>query len=246
MEHFDDVVEAKVNLPNLLRNELAKKKNKGVMGFGAMSDPWTKAERKMRLTRQCLEVLNDFSWPVHLTTKSDLCLDDIELLSELAKRNYCCVNFTLTTTDDVLAKIIEPNAPLPSQRISAMKQLHEAGIKVGTIMTPVLPFIEDNEDNILQVIRGTHKASGTFCIGFIGMTMRDRQRVYFYNALDKHFPGIRRRYEKAYGDNYSCSPPDHQKLTQIARNECNKLGLIFDMKDFSFPGKDTSHQTSFL
>ena len=212
VEDFDHVVEAKVNLPELLREELAKKKHKGIMGFGAMSDPWTYAERKMGLTRACLEVLCQFSWPVHLTTKSDMCLRDLDIISEIAKRSYINIVFTLTTADDALARKIEPGAPPPSERLEAMKILADAGVKTGTLMTPVLPYIEDNKENIRQVVQETAGAGGEFCIGYLGMTLRDRQRVYYYSKLDELFPGLRAKYEAAYGESYSCHVPGGAQL----------------------------------
>ncbi len=246
VEQFDEVVEAKMNMPELLKSELAKKRSKGIMGFGAMSDPWTPAEREIELTKRCLEVLKDFSWPVHLTTKSDMCIRDSELLGEIAKRSYCCVAFTLTTTDDTLAKKIEPNASPPSQRLKAMKRLADSGVKVGTIMTPILPFIEDGKENILSIITATQAAGGTFNIGFLGMTMRDRQRAYFYKKLDEHFPNVRKQYEREYGESYSCSVPNDKELTAYARKLCHDIGMVYDMKNFSYPEKKTEVQVSFL
>ena len=247
VEDFDRVVEAKTNLPELLRQELAKKKKKEIMGFGAMSDPWTFAEREMEITRRCLEVLCEFSWPVHLTTKSDMCLRDIELLAEMNKRSWANVVFTLTTADDALAKKVEPYAPLPSARLLAMEKMAEAGISTGTLMTPVLPFIEDTKENILKIIDGTKKAGGGFCIFYLGMTMRDRQRAYFYRQLDALFPGTRQRYEKAYGEDYSCSVPDHGELYDFAKAECEKRGLVYKMKDYQYPNKKKAGvQTSFI
>lgn len=247
VEDFDRVVEAKVNLPEPLRRELAKKKKKEIMGFGAMSDPWTFAEREMKITLKCLEVLCEFSWPVHLTTKSDMCLRDINLLKEIDKRSYTNVVFTLTTADDAIAKKVEPFAPLPSKRLHAMEKMAKAGISTGTLMTPVLPYIEDNEENILKIIEGTKNAGGTFCIFYLGMTMRDRQRAYFYEKLDELFPGTRVKYEKRYGEDYGCSVPDHDRLYEFAKAECEKRNLIYRMKDFSYPYKNKAGvQTSFI
>ncbi len=247
VEDFDNTVEAKTNLPELLRLELAKKKSRGIMGFGAMSDPWTFAERKMKITKECLEVLCEFSWPVHLTTKSDMCKRDIDLLKEISKRSYLCVAFTLTTANDELAKKVEPFAPLPSQRLKAMEVLSKAGIKTGTLMTPILPFIEDNKDGIEKVINSTHDAGGSFNIGYLGMTLRDRQRVYYYNALDKFFPGMRALYEQSYGESYGCSAQNHNDLYEFAKSKCEKLGLVFEMKKFEYPyKKKAGEQTSFV
>ena len=247
VEDFDRVVEAKVNLPELLRLELAKKKRKEIMGFGAMSDPWTFAEREMEITRKCLKVLCEFSWPVHLTTKSDMCLRDIGLLKEMDKRSFANVVFTLTTADDALAAKVEPYAPPPSKRLHAMESLAQAGISTGTLMTPVLPFIEDNEVNLLRIIEDTKNAGGSFCIFYLGMTMRDRQRAYYYERLDALFPGMRRKYEERYGEDYSCSVPGHDSLYEFAKAECEKRGLIYRMKDFPYPQKNKAGvQTSFI
>jgi DNA repair photolyase len=117
----------KGNAIELLKKELSKKKLKGTIGFGSMNDPYMPVESKMQLTRQALEVVSQHRFPVHIITKSNLVTRDIDLLSKISKV-YAAISFTITTADDDLARIIEPNAPSPSSRFEALRLLSENNI----------------------------------------------------------------------------------------------------------------------
>ncbi len=232
INRFDTELLVKKNAPFLLRKELSHKKAKGIIGTGAMSDPYTYYEEKSLVMRKCLEVISEFKYPLNIITKSNLILRDLDLLEQISKAGACVV-FTITTTDDTLSKIVEPYAPLPSKRLKAMKILSEKGIKVGVTLMPVLPFLEDTEKNILSVVREVKKYGGNFIIPGFGVTLRDRQRDYFYKELEKSFPNLKEKYEKKYGNNYSCSPDNVKVLKSIFEKECSILGLETKMRDFA-------------
>ena len=208
IEDFDREVLVKVNAIDLLRKELPSKRVKGTVGTGAMSDPYMPLEADLNLTRQALEVLAQFRYPVHITTKSDLVLKDLDLLCQINQvRALVC--FTITTADDELGKKVEPYAPLVSRRFEAARVLAAHGIQVGITMMPILPFIEDSEENIAQIVTRAHECGVTYILPWFGMSIRTGQREYFYGQLEVLFPGLRERYERQFGDQYGCQSRMH-------------------------------------
>ena len=230
IENFGDVL-VKVNAIELLRKELASKRVKGTVGTGSMNDPYMPAETKFNLTGQALEIIAEFGFPVHIITKSDLVLKDLKTLRRI-NRVHASVCFSVTTADDGLAKKLEPGASLVSDRFKAMETLAAHGISTGVAMMPILPFIEDNEENIAEIVRLTHTHGGTFIIPWFGMSLRDRQRAYYYEQLDRLFPGLRRKYERRFGDRYSCSAINADQLTQAFNQQCAQLGVATRVKRY--------------
>jgi DNA repair photolyase len=230
IEDFRDVL-VKVNAVELLKIELPKKRIIGAIGTGSMSDPYTPAEKRYNLTGQALQVIAQHGFPLHMITKSDMVLKDIETLVEI-NQAQAVVCFTITTTDDGLARKLEPGAPLPSARLKAMQALASRGILVGTALMPVLPFIEDSWENLVNVAEQTAVHGGTFLLPWLGMSLRDRQREYFYTRLDQTFPGLRQRYEHAYGQQYSCAIPHARELYPRLNDLCQRLGLSAHMPYF--------------
>jgi DNA repair photolyase len=229
IENFASV-QVKINAPHLLAKELSRKRRVAVVGTGAMSDPYTPAERNYKMTRRALEIIDNHGFPVHIATKSDLVVRDIDLLKSI-NRKFASVAFTLTTADDSLASVIEPGAPPPSARLAAMKELSGAGIYTGVLLMPVLPFIEDTPENIVSIFEKAHRSGAGFVMPFFGMTLRDRQREYFYSRLDRHFPGLRRRYEQSFGDSYRCMSGKRAQLYRLLRDRCRAVGMACDMRD---------------
>ncbi|NLK94204.1 MAG: radical SAM protein [Clostridiales bacterium] len=242
IDNFDEVI-VKKNAVELLRKELKSRRKKGTIGTGAMSDPYTKSEKDYLLTRGCLEAIAEYSYPVHITTKSNLILRDIDLLTEINKI-YASVAMTITTSDDNLAHIIEPSAPSSTDRFKALGVLSSVGVCTSITMMPILPFIEDTEENILEIVNKADYYGVKHIVPWIGMSLRDRQRDYYYKALDKNFPGVREKYEKKYGDRYSCSSRNIKKLWNILSEACAKYKISLKMP--SYEEKITSIQLSLL
>ena len=230
IENFGDVL-VKVNAIELLRKELASKRVKGTVGTGSMNDPYMPAETKFNLTGQALEIIAEFGFPVHIITKSDLVLKDLKTLRRI-NRVHASVCFSVTTADDGLAKKLEPGASLVSERFKAMETLTAHGINTGVAMMPILPFIEDNEENIAEIVRLTHAHGGTFIIPWFGMSLRDRQRAYYYEQLDRLFPGLRRKYERRFGDRYSCPANNADQLAKVFNQSCAQLGIATQVKRY--------------
>jgi len=206
IENFKDIL-VKVNAIDLLEDELSRKRVKGTIGTGSMNDPYMPVEEKLNLTGRALEVIARFGFSVHIITKSDLVLRDLDILREI-NRIYTAVSFTITTTDEDLAIKLEPGAPAVSKRFDAMRVLSENGILTGVTMMPILPFLEDNEDNIAQIVTQAKEAGASYIIPGFGMSLRTGSREYYYEKLDQYFPGMRRKYEQQFGIQYQC-PANH-------------------------------------
>ncbi len=241
IENFADIL-VKVNAIELLRKELPRKRVKGTVGSGSMNDPYMPLERERQLTRQALTLIAEHRFPVHDITKSDLVLRDLDLLKEIS-RVYAAVSFTITTADDVLSKKIEPGAPPSSRRFAALRVLAGSGIIAGVTMMPILPFIEDTEENITAIVEQAHAVGARYILPAIGMTMRDRQRAYYYDNLDQLFPGLRDRYQQRYGERYECAVPNAKRLEKVFRGLCEQHGLPTRMPFYS---PDSTSQLALL
>jgi DNA repair photolyase len=245
IEDFNHDVLIKVNAIDLLRLELASKRVIGTIGTGSMNDPYMPLEADIQLTRRALEVIAGFGFPVHVITKSDLVLRDIDLLEEISRKTYAAVTFTVTTADDSLSKRLEPGAPVSSRRLAALRTLGERGILTGVTLMPVLPFIEDTEENIHAIICMAHAAGASYILPAFGMTLRDRQRAYYYAKLDQLFPGIRLRYEKSFGERYSAKARNARQLGLVLAELCEHLGIGIKMPVFA-PQKNVRKQNDQL
>lgn len=232
-----DSVAVKDNALEIIRNDLRRKVKKGIVATGAMSDPYNPVEKDLKLTRNALELINAFGFGVAIATKSDLVTRDIDVLCDIKENMPVIIKLTITTTDDELADKIEPNVSRPTERLRAMKKLSQNGIFTGALLMPVLPFITDNEENILSVVRGVKEHGGRFIYPAMGMTLRQNQRIYYYDCLDREFEGLKERYIKEYGNRYECSSPKARKLYSVFKDECERLGILYKMQDIIKAGK---------
>jgi DNA repair photolyase len=233
IEDFNDVL-VKVNAIPLLRKELASKRVKGTIGFGAMSDPYTQIERKYQLTRQALKVIAEMRYPVHMLTKSDMVLRDLDLLKQI-NEVFAIVSFTLTTADDDLAAILEPHAPLPSARLRAMQTLVENGIPTGVMLMPILPFIEDTPENITAIVEAAHQHGASYILPAMALTLRDRQREYYFEKLDEHYPGLSEKYRRAYGESPQNVPSNIRALEAHFTRLCKQYGIATRVPRYTPP-----------
>lgn len=229
VEEFDRV-RAKENEIEILNQELKRKKKKGVIGIGAMSDTYNPFEKQYEITRKALELISYYNFGVSIETKSNLIIRDIDLFKKINSKADVILKFTITTADDSLSKVIEPGVCVSSERLKAMKELAEAGLFVGTLLTPIIPFITDSEENIRKVIRLSAENGAKFVFSMGGVTLRENQREYFFSELDKSFPGVKEKYMRTFGKHYFCYPLN-KKLGYVFKEECDKYGLLYKMKD---------------
>ena len=230
IENFD-IVKGKENMLQILENELSKKRLKGVVGIGAMSDTYNPMEIKYQQTRGALQLISKYGFGVSIDTKSDLLLRDIDLLKEINAKNNVIIKFTITTPDDKLSKIIEPNVCISSKRLEAIKILNDNGIFTGIMMNPVLPFITDKEDEIKKLVELASRSGAKFIHTYMGMTLRENQRAYYFYKLDEKFPGVKEKYIKNYGDRYNCLVPNYKQLYKVFTDECDRYGILYKMND---------------
>ena len=228
IEDFDREVLIKTNALDRLQIELARKRVIGTIGTGSMNDPYMPLEKKLNLTGRALQIIAAFRFPVHIITKSDLVLKDLAVLGAIHKV-YAAVSFSITTSDDMLAKKLEPGAPPPSGRLAAMAELASHGILTGVTMMPILPFIEDNTKNITKIITRAAEHGASYILPWFGISMRDRQRDHFFAELDRHFPGTKAKYQRRYGQRYDCHTPDAYRLQQVFEELCNRHALATRM-----------------
>lgn len=228
---FEDI-EVKINAPQLLEKALKSKRKKCMIGTGAMCDPYLHIEENLKLTRKCLELIDQYEYGVAVQTKSTRVLRDMDLLKSINDKTKAVVQMTMTTYDETLCKILEPNVSTTKERFETLLQFKEAGIPTVVWLTPILPFINDTEENIRGILEYCVEAGvkGIICFG-MGVTLRDGDREYFYKALDKHFPGIKNKYIRTYGNAYDIPSPNNEKLLEIFKEVCVKNGMIYQIKE---------------
>ena len=223
---FEDI-EVKKNAPELLEKTLRSKRKKCMIGTGAMSDPYMHCEEDLKLTRRCLEIIKENGFGIAIQTKSDRILRDIDLLSKINSSAKCVVQMTLTTYDDDLCRILEPNVCNTKRRIEVLEEMRKNGIPTIVWLTPILPFINDTEDNITAILNECVRVGVKGIIDFgMGLTLREGDREYYYEALDKHFPGMKERYIKRYGNAYELPSPKANELTGIFQRICKDNGIL--------------------
>lgn len=227
MKHAFTDIEVKQNAPELLRVALMKKRKKCMIGTGAMSDPYMHCEEKLQLTRKCAQIIDELGFGLAIQTKSDRILRDMDILQSINNKAKCVVQTTLTTFDDSLTKIIEPNVCSTESRYLMLKQMQARGIPTVVWISPILPFINDTEENLRGLLHYCFDAGvkGIICFGFV-TTMRKGSREPFYSALDKHFPQLKQRYIDAFGYSYNCPSPNHNKLMRILNEQCDRYGVM--------------------
>ena len=227
MDHpFEDVA-VKRNAPELLEDALRRKRRRCMIGTGAMCAPYLPLEKELCLTRRCLEIIDRYDFGVSVLTKSDLVLRDLDLLKSINRKTKAVVCTTLTTFDEALCRILEPNVCTTKKRFEVLKIMHENGIHTGVWLCPILPFINDTEENLRGLLDDCFAAGVEVIVNFgMGVTLRDGDRQYFYAQLDRHFPGMKERYIRAFGDSYQCSSPNDKQLMKIFREECRRRGVI--------------------
>lgn len=236
MKHAFEDIEVKINAPELLEDALRKKRKKCMISTGAMTDPYIPLEMNLRYMRKCLEIIEKYGFGINIITKSNRILRDLDLLKRINEKAKCVVSMTLTTYDDSLCKILEPNVSLTSERFETLMTLKEHGIPTVVWFCPILPYINDTEENIRGILDYCLKAEvkGILCFG-ICLTLREGNREYYYQKLDKHFPGLKERYIREYGNSYVLHSRNHHYLMNIIKRTCNENNIMIESdKIFSY------------
>ncbi len=231
IDHAFEDIEVKENALELLENNLRRRKNGCMLSMGSMTDPYIPLEAEQKKVRSALELVYKYSFGITLITKSNLILRDLELLKAINDKTKCVVQMTLTTHDEALCKKLEPNVCTTRERVEVLKKLRDTGIPTVIWLCPILPFINDTEENLKGILDYCieAKVKGIICYG-IGMTLRDGNREYFYDKLDKHFPGLKEKYISAYGNQYEITSPQNNRLMKIFHDLCEEKGILHHNK----------------
>ena len=241
---FEDI-EVKQNAPELLERALISKRKKCMIGTGSMSDPYMHCEKELQLTKRCLEIILKYGFGAAVQTKSDLILRDIDLLSEINRNAKCVVQITLTTYDDDLCAILEPNVCNTKRRIEVLEMMKERGIPTVVWLTPILPFINDTKENIEAILNECVRTGVKGVIDFgMGLTLREVDREDYYAALDMKFPGGKKKYINTYGNAYELQSPNNDQLMRMFERICRKNNILCTPEEcfsylYSFPEKYT-------
>lgn len=229
MNHIFEDIEVKENAMELLEAALKGKRRPCMLGTGAMSDPYMPIERDLHMTRRMLELADKYGFGATVLTKSDLILRDLDVLQRINSRTKAVVQISLTIMDDGLSKILEPNACPTSRRIEVLRELQKAGIPAVVWLCPVLPFLTDTEENITGILEACRETGVKGIIQFgMGLTLRDGNREYFYAALDRHFPGLKEKYIRTYGNAYELPSPRDAELSKMFHETCESYGIWHD------------------
>ena len=228
-----DTVRAKENALVILQEELRHKSKTGVIGTGAMSDPYNPFEEKYELTRQALSLIHTYHFGIAIATKSALIARDIDLLSKIKAHSPVIAKITITAFEDDMSLKLEPGVSPSSKRFEAIRQLSEAGIFTGILMMPLLPYLTDTPENVLAIVRQAKECGARFIYPLFGLTLRNGQREYFYHKLEELFPGqrLKERYVHRYGTSYACHSPRERELQALFTDECNRLGILYRMEE---------------
>jgi DNA repair photolyase len=220
-------VEVKEDAEKILKNELRRKNKRVMLTTGSMCDPYTPLEKEIELTRRCLQIIEKHGFGASLITKSDLILRDLDILENINKKAKCVIQMTLTTFDEDLCRKLEPNVVSTKARAKALEEFKKLKIPTVVWLTPILPYINDNEENIKGVLEYCVKTGVKGIILFsFGMTLRKGSREYYYKSLDKLFPGLKQRYIEEFGDSYEIKSPNHDSLYKIFKDTCEKSNII--------------------
>ncbi|MCL2503435.1 MAG: radical SAM protein [Coriobacteriia bacterium] len=228
MDHDFEDIEVKRNAPQILEAQLRRKRKPCMISTGAMCDPYIPLEEQLQITRQCIEVIERLGFGLAILTKSNRILRDRDLLQAIGRRTKCVVQTTLTTFDEDLCRVIEPNVSTTHERFQMLSAMRDAGIPTVVWLGPILPFINDSECNLRGLLDYCVRAKvhGVLSFGF-GVTVREGNREYFYQQLDRHFPGVRQEYVDRFGDSYGCVSPNYARLNDILKEVCGRHGIMF-------------------
>lgn len=229
MNHAFEDIEVKENAIDLLEQTLRRKRSKCMIGTGSMTDPYIPLELELCHVRKALSLAYQYGFGFTLITKSDRVLRDLDLLKKINDTTKCVVQMTLTTYDEALCRKIEPAVSTTRERVEALKQLRDAGIPTVVWLSPILPFINDTRENIEGILDYCIEAKvcGILCFG-MGLTLREGNREYFYSQLDRLFPGMKEKYIRTYGNEYSLNSPDNSRLMELFHQQCEHNGIIHD------------------
>lgn len=230
IDRFDEV-RAKKDAISILNKQLRNKKKKGIIGMGSMSDPYNPFEKDEQLTRESLKLIHRYGFGVGIVTKSDLILRDLDILKAIHQHSQVVVNITITTSDDTIASKIEPYVASSTKRFEIVSQCKKAGLICGILMNPVLPYITDDMEQLKAFIKKAIECKADYILTYMGVTLRENQREYYYKKLDELFPGLSYQYRRIYNNRYHCETLKWKENYEYLKRECEKHGILYEMDE---------------
>ena len=252
MNHEFEDIEVKKNSLELLKRSLKNKRQKVMVGTGSMADPYMPIEKRLEYTKNALKLIYKYDHGFTCITKSDLILRDLDLIKKINENTKSVVQMTLTTSNENLCKILEPNVCSTKQRVKVLKTLNKNNIPTVVWLCPILPFINDNEENINKIIDYCIDSNVKGILSFqMGLTLREGNREYFYKKLDENFPSLKEKYMTHFKNNYHAPSPNNSKLMRIFYKRTNDAGIMNKANEiFSYlhelPTKNKTKQTTLL
>lgn len=221
---FESKIFVKHDAATLLREKLSSRNwQPHVIFFSGITDPYQPLERKLKITRSCLQVLNEFGNPAALITKNHLIMRDVDLLADMARRNLVAVNLSITTLDASLARLMEPRASRPERRLQAIETLTKAGVPVGVMIGPVLPGLTDHEvPSILQAAASAGATSAGYTMLRLPYSVKDLFQHWLHEHMPDRAEKVLRRLREMHGGKLYDSEYGHrmrgtgEHATQVA------------------------------
>ncbi len=226
-EHPFEDIEVKENALELLEYALKHKRKKCMIGTGSMTDPYIPLEMEIGNLEKALYLIYEYGFGFTVITKSARILRDLEILQKINEKTKCVVQMTLTTCDEDLCRKIEPNVSTTRERFAVLERLRDLKIPTVVWLSPILPFINDTEENIAGILAMCIKAKvyGVLCFG-MGLTLREGNREYFYRQLDSRFPHLKEKYIRTYGNQYVIESPNSNFLMKLFHQKCSEAGIV--------------------
>jgi DNA repair photolyase len=198
-DRYGTSIRVKTNVAEVLRRELARPSwKREIIAIGAATDPYQPAEGRYKLTRACLEVLGDAANPIRIITRGPMIVRDIDVLARAASRASVAVTFSVPTLDHAIWERTEPGTAPPRQRLRALKQLVDAGIKASVGMAPIIPGLSDKPELMADVVRAAREAGATGVWANL-LYLKPGTKEHFLNALERDWPELLPEYEQLYG-----------------------------------------------
>ncbi len=214
---FEREIVVKVNVPELLRAELARPSwKRDLVALGTNTDPYQWVESRYRFMPEILRALEAAKTPVSVLTKSPLLLRDIDLYEQMAKHLPVSVNLSVPTLDEDAWRATEPHTPSPSARLDAVAELRKRGIDSGVLIAPLMPGINDDPEQVQPIIDRAKEADATF-LGGVALHLRDEVKDVFFAWLEAKRPDLLPRYEKLYGGRAYMRPEHRKRATRAVR-----------------------------
>jgi DNA repair photolyase len=214
---FEREIVVKVNLPELLRAELARPAWKGeLVALGTNTDPYQWVESRYRMMPEILEALEKAETPVSVLTKSPLVMRDVKIFERMAKKLPVSVNLSVPTLDEDAWRATEPHTPSPAARLDAVAELRRRGIDSGVLIAPLMPGINDHPDQVRPIVERAKKADATF-LGGVALHLRDEVKDVFFAWLEEKRPDLLPRYEQLYKGRAYMQPPQRKQTTRAVR-----------------------------